>query len=214
MRVLRIAQGLSFLLLYAATAIAQSNDRHITSDQAHDLYQRSAYAHGYIHGYETGFHNADMDVHMGRGERSPNAIKDFRDSNDGYQHEFGDKQYFRLGYKQGFKEGYSDSIRSRTFRAINETTKIASGFHNADDPRQNQGFDRAFVAGYQSGHESGSTSTRGLEFDHAASVCQAQAPRESKSPDSYCDAFMRGFTLGFADGETNKLDRGTQTAKK
>ncbi len=215
-RVRRLSWGLPFLLLFsAACALAQSTDRHLTSDQAHDLYMHSAYAHGYIHGYESGFHNADMDIHMGRGQRPLKAVKDSQGPKDGYQTEFGDKEYFKEGYKQGFKAGYADSINSRSFRAIDQTSKIASGFGPADSALKGKDFDRAFVAGYESGLTSGANSNENSQFERAGATCQSEAPhRKGARSDVYCDAFMRGFTLGFGDGRAGTLNRSTQTAKK
>jgi hypothetical protein len=215
-RVLAFPVGI-FLLFAAIAASGQEVDRHLTSDSAHFLYKKSAYAHGYIHGYEDGFHNADIDIHMGRGERPLSVMKDYRDSNGGYQADFGDKQYFRLGYKQGFREGYSDAIRGGEFRAIDQTGKVAAGFSEASAADlKEKDFDRAFSAGYDTGRENGITSSVDIpDFEHAANVCQSRLPRsDANHASEYCDAFTRGFTLGFDNGHASRLMRRTQTAKK
>lgn len=214
MQVLRLIFGL-FLLCAGIFVFGQSSDRHLTTDQARDLYQRSAYAHGYIHGYEDGFHNADMDIHLGRGERLLSIMKDFRDCDGGYRREFGDKQYFRLGYKQGFREGYSDAIHGGQFRAIEQTEKVASGVRSAEPGFKTKDFDQAFSAGYDAGRDKGTHSVRDADFDHVAGVCGTRVPRsQARHPDAYCDAFMRGFTLGFGDGQASTANRRTQTAMK
>jgi hypothetical protein len=195
----------------------QSVDRHLSSDSAHSLYKKSAYAHGYIHGYEDGFHNADIDIHMGRGERPLSVMKDYRDSSGGYRVDFGDKHYFRSGYKQGFREGYSDAIRGGQFRAIAQTGKVAAGISEVPSADlRGKDFDRAFSAGYDAGRENGTDSSAGApDFEHAANVCQSQLPRsEAGHPGEYCDVFMRGFTLGFDDGQASRIKHRTQTAKK
>jgi hypothetical protein len=216
-RVLSFPVGL-FLLLFAAISVAgQSFDRHLTSDSAHSLYKKSAYAHGYIHGYEDGFHDADLDIHMGRGERPLSVLKDYRDCNGGYQSNFGDKQYFRLGYKQGFREGYSDAIRGGQFRAINQTAKAAEGISDVSSPElREKDFDRAFSAGYDNGRQNGTNSSvEEPDFEHATNACQSRLPRsEAGQASQYCDAFIRGFSLGFDDGQASRVKRRTQTAKK
>lgn len=207
-----------FLLLFAAISVAgQSADRHLTSDSAHSLYQKSAYAHGYIHGYEDGFHDADIDIHMGRGERPLSVMKEYREASGGYRADFGDKEYFRLGYKQGFREGYSDAIRGGEFRAIEQTGKAAAGISETPSPNmKKKDFDRAFSAGYDAGRENGTNaSVDEPDFERAANVCQARIPRsEAGHGGEYCDAFMRGFVLGFDDGQASRMNRRTQTAKK
>jgi hypothetical protein len=216
-RALTFSVGL-FLLLFVAISLAgQSVDRHLTSDSAHSLYKKSAYAHGYIHGYEDGFHDADIDIHMGRGERPLSVQKDFRDCNGGYRPNFGDKQYFRLGYKQGFREGYSDSIQGGQFRAIDQTAKAAEGISSASSPElKEKDFDRAFSAGYDAGRENGvNSSVEDPDFEHAANLCQSRIPRSEVARAShYCDAFIRGFGLGFDDGQASRVNRRTQTARR
>lgn len=213
MRVLSFG-GLLIFLFSGMSLLGQSPDRHLTIDAARNLYQRSAYAHGYIHGYEDGFHNADMDIHMGRGERPLTVMKEFRSGDRGYQNEFGDKHYFRLGYKQGFREGYSDSIHNRRFRAIDSANRAASEDKNSDNSLPEKDFDHAFSSGYDAGHNYGSVS-QDFDFDQASNACQAKLPRsKTLHPSSYCDAYMRGYTFGFSDGQVSRVDSQTETAKK
>ncbi len=216
-RIFTLPLGLLFLVLAAICASGQSVDRHLSSDSAHLLYQKSTYAHGYIHGYEDGFHNADIDIHMGRGERPLSVMKDFRDSDGGYRADFGDKQYFRLGYQQGFREGYSDSIRGGQFRAIHQTEKVAEGIRELPSGElKRKDFDRAFSAGYDAGRDNGANSSANVpDYEHTANVCEARIPRSASGHSGeYCDAFQRGFTLGFGDGQASRIGRRTQTAKK
>lgn len=217
MRIHGFPFGLAFLVFAAVFANGQAVDRHLSSDPAHVLYTKSAYAHGYIHGYEDGFHNADLDIHMGRGERPLSVMKDFRESDGGYRADFGDKHYFRLGYKQGFREGYSDAIRGGQFRAIDQTEKAAAGISavRPGDLRR-QDFDQAFSAGYDAGRDSGMNSSGYVpDIEHTTNLCESRLPRsEAAHPGEYCDAFLRGFTLGFDDGQASRVRRRTQTAKK
>lgn len=213
MRACRIS-GL-FLVVFGSLLLFGQNDRHLTTDGARGLYQRSVYAHGYIHGYEDGFHNADMDVHMGRGERSLNVIKDYKEC-AGYQRSFGDRRYFQSGYKQGFREGYADSIRGGQFRAIQQSDNAAAGLEQTQDTSlAAKDFDRAFSSGYDSGRDRGLESDSPSSFEHAANTCNAQVPRsEAGKEREYCDVYMRGFALGFNDGQAGRVQRRTQTATK
>ncbi len=203
------------LLVFVSVAFGQT-DRHLMTDSARNLYQRSAYAHGYIHGYEDGFHDGDIDVHMGRGERPVSLLKDYRNCDGGYQRSFGDKKYFQLGYRQGFREAYSDSIRGGQFRAIDQANASAAGMEQTNDSLlSGKEFDQAFSAGYNSGRDRGFESSRPSAFDQAGNSCEANAPHSDKGRQrEYCDVFMRGFSLGFGDGQAGRVDHRTQTAKK
>ncbi len=214
MRALRGLLG--SLLLFGSLLFGQSPDRHLTSDSARPLYEKSAYAHGYIHGYEEGFHAADMDIHMGRGERPLTVLKEYRNSDGGYHQEFGDKGFFRLGYKQGFREGYSDSISGGQFRAIGETGKASEGLTDSPGARPaGRDFDKSFARGYDAGRERGTNSSnQSPDFEYAANNCQVQNPSRHGKRSQDCDAFVRGFTLGFSDGVASRVQRRTQTAQK
>jgi hypothetical protein len=215
-RFVKYVCALCMVLLPAIFMLGQAVDRHLSTDQARPLYKRSAYAHGYIHGYEDGFHYADIDVQMGHGERPLKDQKDYRASDDGYRHEFGDKHYFSAGYRQGFEEGYSDSISGRTFRAIGAMGRAAKGLTDTGNQIKEREFDEAFSRGYVAGHERGiSGNLESADFDDAASLCQSQIPRdEAAHRGAFCDAFTRGFSLGFADAQASNSTRDTQTAQK
>jgi hypothetical protein len=200
--------------LWAAVVFAESADHHQDDSQSHALYARSAYAHGYLHGYEDGFHNADMDIHMGRGERAVNKIKDYNECH-AYRSEFGDGKSFRLGYQQGFQQGYLDGIRGHEFRAIAELRKVAIGLSTTSAPGfKERDFDNAFSQGYYSGRRLGLTSVSSEESEPVLQLCENSKPRSSKHPAEFCDAFRRGFSLGFSDAAADRDLRATETARK
>ena len=205
--------GIVLVLLAVNAAMAEQPDRHLDStNHTHVLYQRSAYAHGYMHGYEDGFHNADIDIHMGRGARALDKIDDYRKGDGGYRSEFGDRHYFEAGYKEGFKEGYSDSIQGLQFRAVSEVRKIAAGMgKDQDSTLSGKDFDRAFATGYDVGRKNGIDA--GTDEDGYA-TCRSNLSRLQVSDQTdYCDAFARGFSLGFSDGLVTRESRHTETAK-
>lgn len=198
----------------AAIAFAQSADRHLTSADSQALFRKSTYAHGYMHGYEDGFHDADIDIHMGRGERAVSQIEDFK-ACTGYQKGFGDKRFFRDGYRQGFTEGYGDGINRREFRAIAGARKAAEGLTPSTDASVGSDFDEAFSRGYDSGRKVGPDTLRNYaESDYAFSLCESKTHSKQTKSQEYCDAFSRGFSLGAFDASEHFSQPGMQTARK
>lgn len=216
-QVLRVAVAFTFALVFCGSALCQSRDWHFSeaTSGVQTLCKRSTYAHGYLHGYEQGFHNGDLDVHMGRGERPLKQIKDYRDSGDGYRSEYGDKKFFREGFQKGFREGYADAIHGREFRAVYETRKVAEGVGDGPSQKHDADFDRGFSAGYDMGRDTAVNGpAKGSGNDYAMNLCESKMPRsEAKHQGVYCDAFVRGYGLGFSDGVANLPTR-TQTARK
>jgi hypothetical protein len=142
------------LIALALCALAPAEDigkhftpgeRHTTSDPGSALYQRSAFAHGYIHGYELGFHFADLDYHVGRTDRKVEAVHEYRKV-PGFHSSFGDKGAFERGYREGFLRGYDDSIHSRTFRAEGAGEVVAGGLK--DYAGNNRDLDAGFADGF------------------------------------------------------------------
>lgn len=198
------------LLLPLAVFCQSSPDWHLTNPN-YALYQRSVYAHGYIHGYEEGFHNGDLDIQMGRGERPLSELKDYREL-AGYRKDFGDKGFFKRGYQEGFRQGYKDAISGRSFRAIAEIQSISAGMQMANLPEHD--FDTAFSRGYDTGRQ---VASRGdapqLSIANKDGICASRLPQsEMKNQPAFCDAFSRGFLLGFSDGHIGRPD-GTETAR-
>jgi len=123
-----------------------AGERHISVDLGSALYQRSTFAHGFIHGYEQGYHVADLDYHVGRTDRKLNDIREYRDACSGYHASFGDKNSFRQGYREGFSQGYDDSIHSRNFRAAMAASIVADSLNTYAG--SNQELDAGFAAGF------------------------------------------------------------------
>jgi hypothetical protein len=213
----RISAVPVLLLMAITVALGQSPDRHLNSSDSKILYERSTYAHGYMHGYEDGFHNADIDIHMGRGERPISQIKEFKECSGGYRPQFGDRQYFRLGFKQGFREGYTDAMQGRAFRAVAEVRKITDGLNAVPAAALSQReFDQAFSAGYDNGRDVAFQRPEvTADSVDATDLCGSKIPRsEMARKGNYCDAFTRGFSLGLSDGQASRNALQTQTAKK
>jgi len=131
-------------------SLSAVGERHTSVDPGSALYQRSIFAHGFIHGYEQGYHIADLDYHVGRTDRKLNDIREYRDASSGYHPSFGDRNTFRQGYRQGFIQGYDDSIHSRNFRAAMAASIVADSLKTYAGSIQE--LDAGFAAGYLAKH--------------------------------------------------------------
>src|SRR5437868_3557115 len=85
-------------------------ERHLQPTSTGALFSNSAFAHGYRHGYDEGFHVGDLDIHMGRSARLIMKAGEFRQPGREYNDAFGSKQLFHEGYQAGFHSGYSDAL--------------------------------------------------------------------------------------------------------
>ena len=162
---------------------------------ARALLAKSAFIHGYIHGNEQAFHVADLDLQLGRGARDPEKLNEFRHV-AGYQDGFGDRSSFDTGYYQGFRVGYADSFSERAFRALNELRAAAQGLAEERDPKPSKQFDQALSDGYKNGVAQGRRdAASGMAAGKSATPCDPL--RRSAE---YCDAFTRGYGIGYSDG--------------
>jgi hypothetical protein len=169
-----LAPSVLLVLLTASFAADKKRDFHLDQDTARDLYLHSAFAHGLRHGYEEGFHAADLDIHtaaprkaLDKLSRVPKTI--------GYRREFGDKKSFRRGYEYGYVAGYDDSFENRKFHylAPSDVTNLEPA--TAD-------FDIGVASGYTAVFHSGSDYAR----------CDRDAP-------AYCAGFQTGSALALAE---------------
>ncbi len=196
-----LLQILFLTLTWTAYALAGSpppEDPHL-GDPAARLLVRSPFAHGYLHGYEQGFHLGDSDFHVAR-VRTDNDLL-HTGSHDGYRPEIGDHTSFRSGYRDGLLAGYADAIAGRDFRAYGELRELAN---TAADDGKAPDFDRGFHDGYGAGHKRGVRDDEGDgDFDAETSACPARPAKDGSLPASsqaYCDGYARAYTLGYADG--------------
>lgn len=155
-----------------------NSDPHTTSDPARALYQHSAFAHGFIHGYEQGFHDADLDFHVGRTDRNLDTFPEYRKASGGYRENLGDRNNFQRGYREGFAQGYGDSFHSRRFRA--PMVARAAAEHLKDYVGNSKELDGGFTAGYLA------------ERSNPQSLPACQAGNSA----SYCSGFILGAEFG------------------
>ncbi len=190
------------VLLIPAAVLAQARDEHL-ADPAGELFLVSPFAHGYIHGYQDGFHNGNIDYQEAR---KPRPLKDFREyrlAKAGYEERFGDVRAFRSGYRDGFLAGYSDGVAGREFRgmaAIRVAAEALPGDAIADITGKG-GFDQGFGDGYELGLIAGRRAgAADDDFDATNRMCAPDSPETRAHPPSYCEGFTRAYALGYRDG--------------
>ncbi len=200
-------RALLAIVITAAACWASDSapDWHVNSDlRARVLFCKSAFVHGYMHGYEQGFHVADIDLNFARNPRDPERIDEYRNP-AGYRRQFGDRHVFEKGYREGFRIGYSDGTNERAFRAIDQARAAAAGLADDVDVKPSKIFDEGFSAGYRLGSGIGlRDGRRGTQFRNAAARCDAKV--SSSSPDGeYCAGYARGYRFGYADGYVTQV---------
>jgi hypothetical protein len=202
MRMVRIALLLVSLLFSAGmmTAGEKPPDPHYLAQRTSVLARRSVFVHGYLHGYEEGFHLADLDIQMGRSARDISKTKEAREVS-GYRHEFGDKRFFEGGYREGLRVGYADGMAGRVFRAINELQALGEMAPQGPKVQPDPAFDRGFSEGYLSGQQQGvQDGRRDVTATPPAAACPATRGQEQPS---FCAAYVGGYRIGYSDGFTN-----------
>ena len=185
------------VLIFVAGVLAAQPDYHLTGDSAKAVYQQSTWAHGYVHGYQMGFHEGTIDYHMAHMRRDPRKIKRAQKASECYHEGFGDRKVFERGYKEGFNVGYTDAFAGRDYRASNEMEKLAA----TEPVKDGSHLDPVLGEGYTAGQRTG------LEDGRRAA---AYMPQNAQCPVHYaewqCVAFRLGFQLGYSDGYHNQRE--------
>jgi hypothetical protein len=201
------------LLLLPAGILAQTGDQHLAGP-AGELFLASPFAHGYIHGYEDGFHHGNIDYHEGLRARSLNEFPDYRVAKAGYLRHFGKLKPFRGGYKAGFRAGYADAIAGREFLGV-AAVRVAAQKLPGDAIASiagSGGFDRGFGDGYALGLTAGKhAGAADADFDATSHMCAPGSTDPSYSV-AYCEGFTRAYTLGYRNGYLSPSAEGTRVA--
>jgi len=197
---LRSALLVTAFVAAAFAALAQSPDPHYICDRTGAIARKSAFVHGYLHGYEQGFHVADLDIQLGRTARDISKTKEVKPS-DGYRREFGDKHAFEHGYRQGVRVGYADGISGRTFRALKQLEPLHPAPADAN-VSADAIFDRGFSMGYMSGQTQGLMDGR-REVSFNPPLPECPPPGKGVEAQSFCSAYIGGYRVGYSDGFIN-----------
>jgi hypothetical protein len=187
---------------------AQLPERHLANPAAGELCRRSAYLHGYIHGYEEGFRIGDLDIHFSHQLRPLRELKEYREM-VGYEADFGDRGFFQLGYREGFAAAYTDARRGSAFRGFAQLEQAAEGL--SQSLPSGQEFDRAVAAGYSEGQRAADRVAENGALQAATAQCHAIGSHDV----AYCDAYLRGFGVGYRDRYASQRHSETaQTARQ
>jgi len=185
------------LLVFTAVAAADDDCAFHTKDSSAALFARSAFAHGYLHGYEQGFHSADQDIHTGHTYLLPVLRSTERKLRSSYRTDFGDRALYMAGFREGARAGYDDGVAGRAFRAIGPLRSAATGLISAP---HDHNFDRAFADGYFAGRSFGRSDAQPItDFNFVGAICRASRQSPNHGAD-YCDAYARGYQVGYGDG--------------
>lgn len=184
-----------WLALLALPAFCSGDD--CAQGPAGTLVHTSAFAHGYLHGYEAGFHTGDMDFHIAQA-RDPREMREL-ERLAGYQPSFGSRTSFNAGFRRGLFAGYQDGVSGRDFRAFQWLS--ASITEDASRPAD---FDQGFQEGYKAGENSGAGDLdHDRDFDPGAGVCPARTDPNGRLPASsqaYCAGYLSAYRVGYTDG--------------
>jgi len=204
---------LLFSVLGLCTIAAAQADVHLVDSPAKALFHRSSWAHGYIHGYEAGFHLGNLDLHMARQVRDPHSVKEYKKASSVYRPNFGDRPEFKKGYGSGFEVGYLDGYSGKEFRAASEALRLCPLVDDNMEltERQAAHLDSILDSGYVQGRRLGLDDARSkVKFNEA----EAQCPITANTQQS-CGAYQAGFQWGYSDGYSNQRpDSATQRASK
>lgn len=186
----RIASIFCLLTIAVAPSMARAADSHCDHHSEHAaeplgiLYRSSAFLHGFRHGYETGFYQADADLHLAHVIRDAKRYRSYRvvpcqSETDGR------KQYI-AGFRAGFATGLDDMNTNRDFRLFELLSAV-----QREGELNPAVVDRDFDAGLEQGY-------RYAIADLKASNIKAIATCTPEKRTSFC----RGVRSGEALAET------------
>jgi hypothetical protein len=200
------------ILGMSVMSVAQT-DVHLVQCPAKSLFHHSAWAHGYIHGYESGFHQGNLDLHMARSIRDPHSVKEYKKSGDAYHSSFGNRPEFKKGYGSGFEVGYLDGFLGSEFRAASEANQISTLINASLELEANKAaeLDEFLDSGYLQGRSMGLSDARAKSSYHPD---LAACPETAKTQPT-CGTFRAGFRWGYSDGYLNqRSESNTQRASR
>jgi len=192
----------ALLLAFCLTQLANAQESHLKEPGSRALFSRSAFAHGYRHGYEEGYHLGNIDINMGRSDRTQTK-KQFQGVKIslGYSPTFGPQPLFEEGFRAGFKAGYHDGYEGRSFRAVDSARALSPELERESpvSQRANAYFDEGLAGGYRDGFRKGAESSPSQrQIDSRQVKCPESGPNSAEQS-SYCGGYRRGFVLGHTD---------------
>jgi len=104
-RTLRFFQA---TLLVAGVGIAMTGCTTPVYAQRGGVYARDMQRRAYDVGYSDGIRLGENDARRNRAS-SPNDHSEYRNADNGYSRQYGDREMYRQSYRQGFQTGYSEA---------------------------------------------------------------------------------------------------------
>ena len=181
-----------------------AQDSHLFQDPAHKLYSTSSFAHGYLHGYEMGFHYGDLDLQLSHSAQNVKALRGFKAAGKHYKKEFGDRGSFTEGYQFGFRVGYTDAIDGSEFRAVFNMRELAHELPEVDESGVavlNQAITRGYTDGVKTGLSDGRASA---DYRPDGSDCELALRFKEPPAKFFCSVYSLGYRLGYSDGFHNQ----------
>ncbi len=200
------------LVVFGARAQSPAVEPHFSSSSLSAICRGSAFIHGYLHGYEDAFHTANLRLYMPGFIFNPPKL----DNGDekAYRAGFGDRQFFRSGYRYGFLSGYAEGISGRSFRALELIRDSLDAFPVLGSAAGTDGLDRGLSVGYLAGRERGLHDGRLREpFQPPGNACDPG--QEGSEAPGFCKGLEQGYRMGYTDGYQNQYTRpAAQTASR
>lgn len=203
-----MAVGIAALFAIAAPANAQ-----VWNDGARwGTYNNGARSVGFNNGFQEGLHRGQQAAQ----DRRPYDIqreKDYRNADDGYRREYGDRNFYRDEYRRGFTQGYQQSYEqyngynNRDGRWGSQYPTNGSVYNDRGygyGYGGNYGVTIAFRNGTADGYQ------KGLDDAHDGKYPQAERQKwyrqgdrhydshDGISRDQYKNEYRRGFQDGYA----------------
>ena len=187
------------------SALMMGQDLHLVRDPAHGLFTSSSFAHGYLHGYEMGVHDGDLDLQLAHARQDTKKMRDFGLAKRQYQKSFGDRAMFIKGYEYGFQVGYTDAMDGLQFRAIKNLQALATDLPEIE-PKAAPILNEALTHGYLDGVNSGLKDGRAMDADYRpdGSDCELALRFQQAPAKFYCSAYSLGYRMGYSDGFHNQ----------
>ena len=195
----------------AAPAHAQLSRGHpslaYSADERSSYYEarRTAYDNGYREGIKEGEKDARRgDRFEFRDERT------FRDGDNGYRRQFGDRERYRQSFRSGYAAGYSDAYQRLNVRNNRGWGRERDGRYRGNAGYGGPGYGGARYSpaldnGARDGYEKGvEDARRNRSFDPVRHKWYRDAERHYRGEygprDRYRDVYRRGFQQGYERG--------------
>lgn len=176
--------------------------------------ERRAYENGFREGVEEGQDDARHNRNY-----SPQRHSEYRDADNGYHRDYGDRDYYRRSFRQGFESGYRESYNrnarsGRDDRYGGYGRDDRYGGYGRDErgvviapnsPASNRGYgsfgSEAAEHGYRDGIEAGRHDARdGDRFDPVRAKRYREGDHDYNDRDGSRDDYKRDYRAAFEQG--------------